>query len=48
MAYAHAKDMWVNAFCADEIADMERMIALKVDGIITNYPRRLRGLLGTG
>lgn len=45
VAYAHEKDMWINAFWADEIEDMERMIALKVDGIITNYPRRLRELL---
>lgn len=43
--YAHEKDMWINVFWADEIADMERMIALKVDGIITNYPRRLKELL---
>ena len=47
MAYAHGKEMWVSAFWADEIADMERMIALKVDGIVTNYPRRLRELLGS-
>lgn len=45
VAYAHDKGMWINAFWADEIEDMERMIALKVDGIITNYPRRLRELL---
>ncbi|MHB8995189.1 MAG: glycerophosphodiester phosphodiesterase [Armatimonadota bacterium] len=43
--YAHEKDMWINVFWADEIEDMERMIALKVDGIITNYPRRLKELL---
>lgn len=43
--YAHDKGMWINASCADEIADMERMIALQVDGIVTNYPRRLRELL---
>ena len=43
--YAHDKGMWINAFWADEIEDMERMIALKVDGIITNYPRRLKETL---
>jgi glycerophosphoryl diester phosphodiesterase len=43
--YAHEKEMWVNAFWADETEDMERMIALKVDGIITNYPKRLKELL---
>lgn len=45
MQYAHDKGMWVNAFWADEIEEMERLIRLKVDGIITNYPRRLREVL---
>jgi len=45
MQYAHEKGMWVNAFWADEIAEMERLIGLKVDGIITNTPRRLREVL---
>lgn len=45
VAYAHEKDLWVNAFWADTEEDMQRMIALGVDGIITNYPRRLRELL---
>jgi len=43
--YAHEKGMWVNAFWADEIAEMERLIRLGVDGIITNTPRRLRETL---
>ena len=43
--YAHEKGMWVNAFWADEIPEMERLIRLGVDGIITNYPRRLRETL---
>jgi len=42
MAYAREKGMWVNAFWADEVAEMERLIRLDVDGIITNMPRRLR------
>lgn len=45
MRYAREKEMWVNAFWADEIPEMERLIRLKVDGIITNYPRRLRETL---
>ncbi len=45
MAYARTKGMWVNAFWADEIEEMERLIRLDVDGIITNYPRRLREVL---
>ncbi len=43
--YAHDKEMWVSVFWADEIADMERMIGLGVDAIITNYPRRLKDTL---
>jgi glycerophosphoryl diester phosphodiesterase len=43
--YAHEKGMWVNAFWADEVGEMERLIRVGVDGIITNYPRRLRETL---
>jgi glycerophosphoryl diester phosphodiesterase len=35
----------LHAWTVNEIADMERMIALGIDGIITNYPGRLRRLL---
>lgn len=45
VAYAHNKDMWVTAFWADEADEMKRLIALGVDGIITNYPRRLREVM---
>jgi glycerophosphoryl diester phosphodiesterase len=45
VAYARSKGMWINAFWADEIAEMERLIRLGVDGIVTNYPRRLRDTL---
>jgi glycerophosphoryl diester phosphodiesterase len=36
----------INPWAVDEEADMRRMIGLRVDGIITNKPRRLRMLLG--
>jgi glycerophosphoryl diester phosphodiesterase len=35
----------LHAWTVNEIADMEKMITLGVDGIITNYPERLRRLL---
>ena len=41
VAYAHERGMWINAFWADEVEDMRRLIKLGVDGIITNYPARL-------
>ena len=37
--------MWINAFWADDLPEMERLVRLGVDGIFTNYPRRLRELL---
>lgn len=43
--YAHERGMWINAFWADEMDEMERVLQLGVDSIITNYPRRLRELL---
>ena len=36
----------INPWVVDKEADMRRLIDLKVDGIITNKPRRLRMLLG--
>jgi len=41
VAYARERGMWINAFWADEVADMRRLITLGVDGIITNHPARL-------
>jgi glycerophosphoryl diester phosphodiesterase len=43
--YAHDKQMWINVFWADEVADMERMVDLRVQGILTNFPERLRAVL---
>lgn len=43
--YAHERGMWVNVFWADEEEDMRRLVALGVDGIITNHPDRLCRLL---
>ena len=45
LTYAHERGMWVNAFWADEVEDMRRLIELGVDGIITNCPARLQQTL---
>jgi len=46
IAYAHEHGMWINALWADEVADMQRLIKLGVDGIITNHPARVHEALG--
>lgn len=43
---AYARNMHVHAWTINEAEDMQRMIDLGVDGIITDYPDRLLGLLG--
>lgn len=43
--YAHERQMWINVFWADEVADMERMLDLGVQGILTNFPERLREVI---
>lgn len=42
---AHREGMEVNVFYADTVEDMQKFIALGVDGILTNYPARLKHLL---
>ena len=41
---AHANNMEVNVFYADEEKDMLALIEMGVDGILTNYPERLKQL----
>jgi len=41
----HASGLKLNAWTVNEIADMERMVALGLDTITTNYPDRLVKLL---
>src|SRR4028119_1236280 len=43
---AHARCLDVHPYTVNEVADMERLIALGVDGMFTNFPDRLEGLLG--
>ncbi len=47
VAQAHARGMEVNPFFADNSAEMRRLIACGVDGILTNEPARLQRLLQT-
>ncbi len=44
---AHAAGLQVHAWTVNTPADMEKVIALGVDGIITNYPHRLIKVLQT-
>jgi glycerophosphoryl diester phosphodiesterase len=45
VADAHARGLTVLAWTVDEPADMDRLIGLRVDGIITDYPDRLRDVM---
>jgi glycerophosphoryl diester phosphodiesterase len=43
---AHHRNLQVHAWTINETEDMQRMLDLGVDGIITDYPDRLMDLLG--
>jgi glycerophosphoryl diester phosphodiesterase len=43
---AHGRNLQVHAWTINEVADMQRLLDLGVDGIITDYPDRLLRLLG--
>ena len=43
---AHRKNLKVHVWTINETADMQRLINVGVDGIMTDYPDRLLGLLG--
>ncbi len=43
---AHRKGLSVSVWTVDRQADLQRMIRMGVDGIITNYPDRLNLILG--
>ncbi|HYO64044.1 MAG TPA: glycerophosphodiester phosphodiesterase family protein, partial [Pyrinomonadaceae bacterium] len=45
---AHARNLQVHAWTINEPEAMERLLALGVDGIMTDYPDRLLKLLGRG
>lgn len=41
----HERKIMINAYTINKEEDMKRMIELNIDGIITNYPDKLKGLL---
>jgi glycerophosphoryl diester phosphodiesterase len=43
---AHAEGLAVYVYTVDEEDEMRRLLALGVDGLFTNYPDRMRALLG--
>lgn len=45
MEKARRRGLHVNAWTANEVSDMRRLIDIGANGIITNYPDRLRDLL---
>jgi len=43
---AHDAGLRVHVFTVDDDADLRRFVDMGVDGIFTNYPRRLRAIVG--
>jgi glycerophosphoryl diester phosphodiesterase len=46
VAAAHSRNVDVHAWTINTEADMRAVIDMGVDGIITDYPTRLMGLVG--
>jgi len=46
IAALHAAGLAVHVFTVDDADDMRRLVSLGVEGIFTNFPARLRQLLG--
>ena len=46
VAAAHGAGLSVNVYTVNEVSGLRRMIDLGVDGVFTNFPDRLRALLG--
>ena len=46
LAAAHARGLTAHVWTVNDLADLERLVALGVDGIITDYPDRLLRFLG--
>jgi glycerophosphoryl diester phosphodiesterase len=48
IAAAHAQNLQVHAWVSDDEHDLRRLLALGVDGIVTDRPDRLLAILGRG
>lgn len=48
VAAAHSLGLEIFVWTVNEVEEMERLLRLGVDGIITDYPARLRDLLASG
>lgn len=42
---AHKKNIRVDVWTVNEIEDMERLLAFKIDGILTDFPDRMLSLV---
>jgi glycerophosphoryl diester phosphodiesterase len=47
VAAAHRRNIKVHAWTVNETADMQRLLNLRLDGIVTDYPDRLMELLAS-
>ena len=41
----HASNLFAIPYTVNDVSDMKRLIDLKVDGIVTDYPGRLAKLI---
>jgi glycerophosphoryl diester phosphodiesterase len=46
VAHAHAHDVQVHVWTVNALAEIEALLAIGVDGIVTDYPGRMAHWLG--
>jgi glycerophosphoryl diester phosphodiesterase len=42
---AHARNLKVHVWTVNDVDEMQKLLQLGVDGIMTDYPRRLLGIM---